>query len=133
MSKFAQTYGRFLDSGDVPVRQGIPARLLDAAAEPQRPAGYSYGEIDVAESYSYKPDVVTTHVHYVNTPNRVTALRATSRARPRVPHVHAGMDAADADLHLRQHHLLDHHMDTAGALLPALARSRPRRSTSRST
>ena len=34
-------------------------------------AGYTWGEIDVAESYSYKPDMVSANLHYVNTPNRV--------------------------------------------------------------
>ena len=44
-----------LDPGDVPGGQGLPTRILDAAEESDGPAGYSYGEIDVAESYSYKP------------------------------------------------------------------------------
>lgn len=73
-STFAQTYGRFSIRAMFPAGKGFQPAIWMLPKNPMGPAGYSYGEIDVAESYSYKPDVVSTHVHYVNTPNQVAGV-----------------------------------------------------------
>lgn len=73
-STFAQTYGRFSFRAMFPSGKGFQPAIWMLPQNPNQPAGYTYGEIDVAESYSFKPDVVAAHLHYVKTPNRIMGM-----------------------------------------------------------
>ena len=77
MSTFAQTYGRFSMRASFPAGKGFQPAFWMLPQNPNQPAGYTYGEIDVAENYGYKPDTVSANVHYVNTPNRVAGQVCT--------------------------------------------------------